>query len=178
MGRSALSLMIKECMNFERSATDLDLTVRPPILVAQVSISRRTFMVEMSIVYTGEKHCELTHGPSKSKIETDAPRDNQGRGERFSPTDLVGAALASCVITTMAIFAERDGVELKGATATFKKEMSLNPRKIASLPMKIHMPKGLSREVRSKLEAAAETCPVKRSLHPDIVTEMDFVYPD
>ena len=64
-------------------------------------------MVEMSIVYQGEKHCELTHGPSGSKIETDAPRDNMGRGERFSPTDLMGAALASCVLTTMAIVAER-----------------------------------------------------------------------
>lgn len=135
-------------------------------------------MVEMSIVYSGEKHCEITHGPSKSKIETDAPRDNQGRGERFSPTDLVGAALASCVLTTMAIFAEKDGVELKGATATFKKEMSLNPRRIASLPMEIHMPKGLSKEIRAKLEGFAHACPVKRSLHPEIATDMHFIYPD
>src|SRR5262245_26719112 len=74
-------------------------------------------MIEMTALYTGEKHYELTHVPSGSHIETDAPKDNQGRGERFSPTDLMGAALASCILTTMAIMAERDGVDLKGSKA-------------------------------------------------------------
>ncbi len=135
-------------------------------------------MVEMNAVYLGEKHCELVHGPSGSKIETDAPRDNQGRGERFSPTDLMGASLGSCILTTMAIMAERDGIDLRGAKVRVVKEMQANPRRIARLRVEIFMPKGLSETDRKRLEAAAETCPVKRSLHPDIETPIRFIYED
>lgn len=137
-------------------------------------------MVGMQIVYKGEKHCELTHGPSGSMIETDAPRDNNGRGEKFSPTDLMGAALGSCVLTTMAIMAEKDGgtVDLRGARARVIKEMNPNPRKIASLPVEVEMPRGIKPEDRKRLEAAAQTCPVHRSLHPDIKAPITFVYPD
>ncbi len=135
-------------------------------------------MVEMKIRYLGEKHCELTHGPSGSKIETDAPKDNQGRGESFSPTDLMGASLASCVLTTMAIMAERDGIDLRDAKAVVGKEMHANPRRIARLPLKVWMPKGLTPKDRQRLEAAAHSCPVKRSLHPEIEAEIEFVYVD
>lgn len=135
-------------------------------------------MVEMFAVYTGEKHCELRHSPSGSALETDAPRDNQGRGERFSPTDLMGAALASCVLTTMAIHGERDGIILKGASARVHKEMQANPRKIARLPLEITMPKGLAPDQRARLEELARTCPVARSLAADIELPMKFVYPD
>jgi putative redox protein len=135
-------------------------------------------MVKMSLVYQGEKHCELTHEPSSSKIETDAPKDNAGRGERFSPTDLVGAALVSCVVTTMAIMAERHGIALGGMKARVSKEMNPQPRFIANLPIEIDMPAGLSAENRKKLEAAAHTCPVKRSLGENVQTPMVFNYPD
>lgn len=133
-------------------------------------------MVEMQVVYSGEKHCEMKHLPSGSVIETDAPRDNHGRGERFSPTDLVGAALASCVLTTMAIMAERDGISLIGAKAKVTKEMNMSPRRIAKLPVEITMPEGIKPEDRRKLEAAANACPVKKSLAEDILTPITFIY--
>ncbi len=135
-------------------------------------------MVEMSVLYLGEKHCELTHGPSQSKIETDAPKDNNGRGENFSPTDLVAAALASCVLTTMAIMAEKDGVSFVGAKARVTKEMQASPRQIAKLPVVIDMPKGISATDRKRLEAAAHACPVHRSLSPEVQAPISFNYPD
>ncbi len=81
-------------------------------------------MVEINLSYQGEKHCELTHGPSQTVIETDAPKDNQGRGESFSPTDLVAAGLGSCVLTIMAMKAEKDGHKFVGARARVEKHMS------------------------------------------------------
>ena len=135
-------------------------------------------MVEMFALYTGDKHCEITHGPSRSSIETDAPRDNQGKGERFSPTDLMGASLASCILTTMAIMAERDGLDIRGAKARVTKEMHANPRRIARLPVDVEMPKGISAKDRVRLEAAAHSCPVHRSLHPEIDAPIRFTYPD
>lgn len=135
-------------------------------------------MVEMSAVYLGDKHCELQHGPSQSKIETDAPKDNNGRGENFSPTDLVGAALASCILTTMAIMAEKDGLSIKGAKARVTKEMQASPRQIAKLPVTVDMPAGLSATDRKRLEAAAHTCPVHRSLNADVQAPISFNYPD
>lgn len=135
-------------------------------------------MVEMAVVYTGGKHCELRHGPSGSQIETDAPKDNCGKGERFSPTDLMGASLASCILTTMAIHAEREGHALEGAKARVLKEMNPSPRKISRLPVEVTMPKGIPPESRAKLEAIANQCPVKLSLHPDIEAPIQFVYLD
>jgi putative redox protein len=133
-------------------------------------------MVKMSVVYQGQKHCELTHEPSGSRIETDAPRDNQGKGERFSPTDLVGAALASCILTTIAIVAERDGLSIEGATADVSKEMIAQPRRIGQLPVKVKLPASLTPEQRAKLENAAHHCPVHKSLHPDIQAPIEFQY--
>lgn len=137
-------------------------------------------MVEMNAVYQGEKHCELTHAPSRSSIETDAPKDNLGRGERFSPTDLVAAALASCALTTMAIFAEREGLEvdITGARARVLKDMTSNPRRIAALPLEITMPSGIPKEYRARLEEVAHGCPVARSLHADVRVPISFVYAD
>jgi len=135
-------------------------------------------MVKMKITYQGEKHCELTHGPSQSKIETDAPKDNMGKGERFSPTDLMGAALGSCILTTMAIIAERDKMEinLENATAEVEKVMANTPRRIESLIVKISLPKSLTSEQRTKLEEIARTCPVHRSLHPEMKIPVSFEY--
>jgi uncharacterized OsmC-like protein len=133
-------------------------------------------MVKMTVSYQGDFHCELGHGPSGSRIETDAPKDNQGRGERFSPTDLVGAALASCIVTTMAIFARRDGVPFDGARAEVGKEMTPAPRRIGALPVRVTLPRSIPEHYRPKLEEIAHTCPVSRSLHPNVKVTVEIVY--
>ncbi|MDR3608798.1 MAG: OsmC family protein [Oligoflexia bacterium] len=133
-------------------------------------------MVKMTAEYQGHLHCELVHGPSASKLETDAPKDNQGKGERFSPTDLVGAALVSCILTTMAIVAERDGVSIQGARGEVQKEMIPQPRRIGALPVKIWLPASIAADYRKKLEHAAHACPVHKSLHPDIQAPIEFIY--
>ena len=134
-------------------------------------------MVKMQVIYSGGLHCELTHEPSGSTIETDAPKDNMGKGERFSPTDLVGAALASCVLTTMAIVAERDHISLVGATASVVKEMVTTPtRRIGSLAVEVTLPHTVPVASREKLERAAHLCPVHQSLHPDVQAPLVFSY--
>ncbi|MNS94949.1 OsmC-like protein [compost metagenome] len=133
-------------------------------------------MVKMTATYQGEKHCELIHEPSGAKIGTDAPKDNNGRGALFSPTDLVGAALGSCMLTVMAIAAERDGVSLKGSRVNIEKEMSATPRKIAKLNVVLHMPQNLPTDYRRKLEDIAHNCPVKLSLNPDLQIPVLFHY--
>jgi putative redox protein len=133
-------------------------------------------MVKVIAKYEGEKHCEIEHGPSQSIISTDAPKDNNGRGELFSPTDLVAAATGSCILTVMAIMAEKDGVNLKGAYTTVEKEMVLNPRRIGKLTINVFMPKDVEESYRQKLENTAHTCPVKKSLHPEMQLPMQFHY--
>src|ERR1043166_8419769 len=92
-------------------------------------------MVKVDVTYTGGLHCDATHGPSQSKISTDAPSDNKGKGEAFSPTDLVATALATCISTTMGIKAEDLGLDLRGMTVSVQKEMSKDgPRRIVALP--------------------------------------------
>jgi putative redox protein len=134
----------------------------------------------MSVVvtgrYLGNKKVELWHEPSGVTISTDAPKDNQGEGTRFSPTDLVGASLGSCMLTIISLVAERDGLDLTGMHVRVEKTMSANPRRISHLPVEIHMPKTLSPEVRGKLERAALGCPVHHSLHPDIDSPVSFFY--
>jgi uncharacterized OsmC-like protein len=133
-------------------------------------------MVKMTAIYMGEKHCTAKHEPSNAILETDAPKDNQGRGESFSPTDLVATALGTCILTTMAIVAERDGVDLKGAKMTVEKVMNANPRTIGSLKTVIEMPASLPAEYRRKMELSANSCPVKKSLHPDVQIPVEFHY--
>ena len=135
-------------------------------------------MVVVTATYQGEKHCEVQHGPSGSVIETDAPVDNNGRGERFSPTDLVASALGTCTLTVMSMVAERDGVSLNGATAKVEKHMLQNPRRIGRLPVIITMPAGIPQEYRKKLETTAHTCPVHKSLSSEIDSPIEFIYPD
>ena len=106
-------------------------------------------MVKMITTYSGDLHCKISHEPSGSTLETDAPKDNMGKGERFSPTDLMGAALASCVLTTMGIVAKRDGVSLEGARAEVQKEMtSQAPRRIHSLPLQVTLSDKIPLEYR------------------------------
>ena len=130
-------------------------------------------MVKIGIQYEGEQHCTATHGPSGRKLETDAPVDNMGRGEFFSPTDLVATALATCMATTMGIYAQRNSLDLKGLKIEVGKEMTqAPPRRIARLSSEIWMPESLERN--TALEHAALTCPVFLSLHLDIEKPVVF----
>jgi uncharacterized OsmC-like protein len=134
-------------------------------------------MVQATVRYEGDLRCTATHGPSQSSIETDAPLDNMGKGERFSPTDLVGTALATCVLTTMAIAARRKGLELPGMTATVRKHMTADaPRRIARLEVDVVIPLPSSHPERAFLEAAAKGCPVRRSLHPEMEVLETFAW--
>lgn len=137
--------------------------------------------VEIDLVYEGELHCVATHGPSKRTLETDAPVDNHGRGESFSPTDLVATALGACVMTVMGIVAQRNQLDLAGTQVHVTKEMIQQPvRRIGRLVVTVTIPveKGalLSATDRTKLEAAAHHCPVHQSLHPDIEAPIQIVY--
>lgn len=134
-------------------------------------------MVTIQLEYQGNLHCKAVHGPSQAELSTDAPTDNQGRGESFSPTDLVATALGSCMLTVMGILARTLQIDIAGATATVQKEMtSTAPRRIQSLSVRIHVPHALSPENQEKLIRAAHTCPVHKSLHPDIHTPIEFVW--
>ena len=135
-------------------------------------------MVEIRIEYQGGLRCEATHGPSGVKLLTDAPVDNQGRGASFSPTDLVGAALAACALTTIALTATREGLPWGDASATVEKRMSPPPRRIAELIVHFQMPAGLSPELRARYEDIARNCPVARSLHGDVQHPMTFRDPE
>lgn len=134
-------------------------------------------MVEVSFRYLGDLRCEAVHGPSSSKLLTDAPLDNQGKGEAFSPTDLVGTALVTCIITTMAIAGRKHGVNLEGACGKIQKIMtSVPPRKIAKLTAEIEIPLPADHPQRAQLEAVAHACPVHRSLDPSIEMTISFVW--
>jgi putative redox protein len=134
--------------------------------------------VVMSAVTAPAFKTTLEHGPSGSQIATEAPKDNGGTGGSFSPTDLVGAALASCALTTMALVASREGLPFGEARATVEKRMTPPPRRIGELVLQIQMPAGLPRAHRERLEEVARGCPVARSLHPELKLPMTFTYPD
>ncbi len=121
--------------------------------------------------------CRLTHGPSGTGLSTVPPRDNGGTGESFSPTDLVGAALASCALSTMALAAQREGLPWGDAVAHVEKRMTPPPRRIGELVLVVEMPREVGAEHRARLEEVARTCPVARSLHPDVKLPMEFRYP-
>ena len=131
--------------------------------------------VRMEVEYTGNLHTLARHEPSGATLETDAPRDDEGLGAEFSPTDLVGTALASCVLTTMGIVARRRGWPMEGARADVEKHMTTDPvRRIGRLVVRIDMPDAIPEEARPILERTAHTCPVHRSLHPDVSLELEF----
>jgi len=134
--------------------------------------------VEVTAVYEGELRCRLRHGPSGQTFVTDAPVDNHGKGEAISPTDLVAAALGSCMLTVMGIVAQRRQLDLTGTTATVTKEMVSQPvRRIGRLKTTIRFAKVFSPEARQLLERTAATCPVHQSLDPSIEAPVEFVYP-
>jgi len=134
-------------------------------------------MVTITARYDGDLSCTATHGPSGATIRTDAPKDNEGTGRLFSPTDLVGTAMGTCMLTIMGIVARRHGIAMDGATVKVDKHMSQNPRRIGRLPVEITVPGRLQPEQKRLLEAAALGCPVHKSLHPDIEAPVTFVYP-
>ncbi len=128
------------------------------------------------VVYKGNLRTEATHLQSNSVIETDAPVDNNGKGERFSPTDIVAAALGSCMLTIMGMKAETMNIDLAGTTLDIQKIMAANPRRISGVQIQFHFPDGLELSNKDKtiLENAAHTCPVAKSIHPDITIEVKF----
>ncbi len=134
-------------------------------------------MTKMKIRYLGDLRMECTHLDSGVRIETDAPKDIGGKGDAFSPTDLLGVSLASCMLTLMGLVAKKAGFDLSGLTAEVEKEMaSLPSRKIGKLIVRIRCPNLPSPPIREKLEQAALQCPVHASLHPDVKQEIDFVW--
>lgn len=128
------------------------------------------------VEYKGQLRTEAKHLRSGSVIVTDAPIDNQGKGEAFSPTDLVATALASCMITIMGIVAERDGIDIEGVTADVDKIMSKEPRRIGEIKIIISFKSKLTTDQREKLERAAKTCPVSGSLHEHLKETIEFSY--
>ena len=133
--------------------------------------------VAMSGKYDGKLKVKLLHEPSGATITTAAPVDNNGDGSSFSPTDLVAAALGACMLTIIAIVAERDGISTEGLAFRCEKHMNSSPRRIGSIPIVLTMPQGLDAGQRSKLERAALTCPVHHSLLEEIEKQVTFEYP-
>ncbi len=136
--------------------------------------------VPIRVIYQGDLHCEAVHGPSGSVLRTDAPVDNGGRGELFSPTDLVATALGSCVLTILGLLSRQHGWRLEGTRIDLVKEMATDPvRRIGRLTADVHFPPGLGFTAKDRLviQRAADACPVKHSLHPDVTVEIRFHFP-
>ncbi len=136
-------------------------------------------MVDIYMRYEGGLHCSATHGPSSVLLATDAPRDNEGKGESFSPTDLLATSLGTCMLTTMGIAARKHGWNIDGIELHVKKEMTRQPpRRVERLIARFGVPaavaSGLDAETRSKLEHIARTCPVALSLHQTVAVETSF----
>ena len=129
-----------------------------------------------TVVYKGDLRCECTHLQSGTVMETDAPTDNKGKGERFSPTDTVCIGLATCVITTMGIKANNMGIDLAGTTINVNKHMLPDPRRIGRIDVILTFPATLQADEKDKLllQRVGDTCPVTRSLHPDMVVNIEY----
>ncbi len=132
-------------------------------------------MVRIDVLYEGDLHTQCEHGPSGAVLATDAPVDNQGRGESFSPTDLAATALASCMLTVMGIVAKQHGWKLDGSKGRVEKGMVAEPaRRIGRLGIHLTMTPGVPVDARPVLERAAHSCPVRQSIHPDIEVDVEF----
>lgn len=132
-------------------------------------------MVQIDITYQGELRCQSTHTPSGTKVLTDAPVDNMGKGQSFSPTDMVATALGTCMLTTMGIVAQRKNIDISGATVSVTKEMVADPlRRIGRLAVTIHIPHEPNEDDRRRLEHAAHSCPVAKSLGANVEQPVTF----
>lgn len=163
--------MVDQC---RRAASKMERARRGPLRPLRRDAQT---MVKITTSYEGGLRCRATHGPSGTTLVTDAPVDNHGRGESFSPTDLVATALGACMMTIMGIAADRHAIDLKGMTVETTKEMtSAPPRRIASLRTTLTIPLPPDHPHRQLLEQAAHTCPVHKSIHPEIAAPIEFVW--
>jgi putative redox protein len=136
-------------------------------------------MVTITGEYLGDLRCRAIHQPSGTVLETDAPKDNQGRGESFSPTDLCATSLMTCMATVMGILARNLGYDLAGLKMEVRKHMTTTtPRRIEKLDVTFRFPRPADEPTRLKLRRAAETCPVHHSLHPDVRVDLQFLWPE
>ena len=130
-----------------------------------------------SIIYEGDLRCRATHLQSGTVTETDAPTDNRGKGEKFSPTDTLCVSLATCLITTMALKARDMEIELKDTKIDVVKHMLKDPRRVAQIDVTLHFPAlQLSEDQKSVLETAGNNCPVAKSLHPDLIMNIKYIW--
>lgn len=136
-------------------------------------------MVQIDLAYEGSLRCRARHAPSGTELTTDAPVDNHGRGESFSPTDLVATALGTCILTTIAIVAERRGWDLAGSTARVEKRMVADPaRRIGELSVVVHLAGTFDAEQRKLLVQTAHACPVHKTLSSSTAIPIEFVWDD
>lgn len=133
-------------------------------------------MATAAIRYVGQLRTNATHIQSNTTIITDAPTDNHGKGEAFSPTDLLATSLATCMLTTMGIAAKKENIPFESADAEMQKIMANNPRRVAEVVIAVKMPASLTPQQRSYLEEIGLNCPVARSLHPDVKQTITFEY--
>lgn len=134
-------------------------------------------MVEIKLSYEGNLHCSAVHTPSGDTLVTDAPLDNNGLGQAFSPTDLLATALGSCMATVIGILAKRKEIAVEGMAVTVRKYMSDDqPRRVKRLELDLTMPLPATHPDRQLLESAARGCPVHHSLHPDIEVVMNWIW--
>ena len=131
-------------------------------------------MSTSKVTYLGNLRTECEHLKSGNTYITDAPTDNNGKGEAFSPTDTVATGLANCMLTVMAIKAKDTGVDLTGSTALVTKTMAANPRRISKIELELFLPENVSEKNKTILENTGNTCPVLHSLHPNIEKVISF----
>ena len=134
-------------------------------------------MNTFEIKYQGNLRTTATHLDSGSEIYTDAPKDNHGLGEAFSPTDMVCTALASCILTIMAIAVEKNGININGTNAVVKKTMGNNPRRISKIDIEFTFPMDYDSKTKTILERAALNCPVHHTLSNEVEKNINFIYP-
>lgn len=134
-------------------------------------------MTEINSIYEGDLRTRCIHVESGAQMWTDAPKDNQGLGREFSPTDLVATALASCTLTVMGIAARKLNIDITGTQAKVIKEMQAAPqRRVSKLTVTVTCPHHFEEQFTQKLIAAAEACPVLHSLHPDIEVKINYIW--
>ena len=131
-----------------------------------------------SIIYKGNLRCEAEHLQSKTTIETDAPTDNRGKGERFSPTDLLCVSLATCMLTTMGIKAADMNVNISNSRADVTKHMASDPRRVSKVEVTLTLPGNANEKERIILEKTGTNCPVAKSIHPEIVLVLNYQWID
>lgn len=148
----------------------------PEIRKNSVINQNKSNMATVETIYMGGLRTEATHVQSGTKIVTDAPTDNHGKGESFSPTDLVSAALGSCMMTLMGIAADTHGINVDGTRLSITKVMAADPRRIGEIVIDVHFPSAYEPKQRKLLENAAATCPVAKTLHPDCKQTIRYFY--